>query len=174
MRLMTSFGFIGTPEQWWQFPLSEEGRSLFLELLSGWRDYNVEGRQRLRLAVRRLAALHSRDGRLRVEDRILDSAIALETMYDLPGSEITYKLRTRAAYFLGHDARERKDLFRQIGNFYAARSAIVHGPSGRRRRKIDLHEAGATGFEVGRSTLLRLLREGGAPDWDAVVRSAGE
>ena len=143
-------------------------------MLSGWRAYDGKGRERLRLAVRRLAASHSREGRLRVEDRILDSGIALETMYDLSGSEITYKLRTRAAYFLGHDARERRDLFRQIGNFYRARSAIVHGPSGKRRRKIDLHEAGATGFEVGRSTLLRLLREGGAPDWDAVALSAVE
>ena len=172
LRLMTSFGFIGTPEQWWQFPLSEEGRGLFLEMLSGWRAYDGKGRERLRLAVRRLAASHSREGRLHVEDRILDSAIALETMYDLSGPELTYKLRTRAAHFLGLDAQGRKDLFRRIGKFYRARSTIVHGPSA--RQTLDLRDAGATGFEIGRSTLLRLLRDGGAPDWDDVALSAGE
>ena len=174
LRLMTSFEFIGTPEEWWQFPLSEEGRDLFFEMMNGWRDYDGKGRERLRLAARRLAASHSREGRLHVEDGILDSAIALETMYDLSGSEITYKLRTRAAYFLGHNARERKDLFRRMGEFYRARSAIVHRPSGRRQRAVDLNEALATGFEVGRSTLLRLLRDGCAPDWNDIALSAGE
>lgn len=57
--------------------------------------------------IGRLAEALARDGRFAVEDRILDVAIALERMYELDGGEISHKLRTRAAWFIGADAESR-------------------------------------------------------------------
>ena len=50
-------------------------------------------------ALDRLAALSSRIGRFGMEDRILDTAIPLETMYSFDSSEITFKLATAPDIF---------------------------------------------------------------------------
>ena len=157
---------------WWQEnKLSENDAAIFLEMLEGWRGY-LGDRDRLGLALRRLAVLPSRTGRFGVEDRILDAAIALESMYSLDAPEITYKLGTRAGYFLGTNAKERIEIFDKVKKFYGARSALVHG-SGRERRRIDVWEALSQGLHLARETLLKLLRDGKTPDWDSFVMSAG-
>ena len=88
-------------------------------------------RDRLGLAIRRLGGLPSRIGRFGTEGRVLDTAIALETMYSLDASEITYKLETRAGYLLGTNGEERMKIFGKVKNFYNARSALVHGSRGK-------------------------------------------
>ena len=47
-----------------------------------------------------LAEALARTGRFQADDKILDVAIALERMYELDRSEISFKLKTRAACFL--------------------------------------------------------------------------
>ena len=173
IRFGWSSGLVASSEPWRTNPLSEEGTERFLELLNGWRRYKGR-REVLRIALRRLAASRSRSGRFIVEDRILDTAIALEMMYDLSGPEITHKLRTRAAFFLGKDTETRRGVFRKIGTFYDARSVVVHGSSRRSQAKIDLNRASVEGFDIGRSTLRKLLKEQHASDWNHVIMSAGE
>ena len=158
---------------WWrENQLSEDGARTFLELIRGWRTYQGD-RELLGLAIRRLAALPSRAGRFGTEDRLLDCAIALETMYNLDAPEITYKLQTRAGYYLGTNAEERMEIFDKVKDFYGVRSALVHGSRGRRRR-VDVGQALADGQRLARETLLALLRDGGAPDWTRLVMSASE
>ena len=158
---------------WWrENQLSEEGARTFLELIRGWQTYRGD-RELLGLAIRRLAALPSRAGRFGTEDRLLDSAIALETMYNLDAPEITYKLQTRAGYYLGTNAEERMEIFDKVRDFYDARSALVHGSRGRRRR-VDTGQALSDGRRLARETLLALLRDGGAPDWIRLVMSASD
>ena len=62
--------------------LSEAGADLLLEIIQLWKGYQGD-RDRLELAIGRLAALPSRTGKFETEDRLLDTAIALETMYNL-------------------------------------------------------------------------------------------
>lgn len=163
----------GWVNDWWrENVLSDDSAETFLEMIHDWRKYQGNRRQ-LGLAIRRLAASRSRVGRFGTEDRILDTAIALETMYDLRGSEITYKWETRAAYFLGKSAEERMEILHKVKDFYDARSAVVHGPRGRGRR-ISLEKALTDGFDIARGTLQKLLRNGEVPDWNSLVMSAGD
>ena len=107
-------------------------------------------------------------GRFAAEDRILDVAIALERMYELSGGEITYKMRTRASWFLGRDAEDRLRVMKSVASFYGVRSAIVHNrknkPSAERCR-----EAFDTGFEIAARTLFELLKDGPPGDWESLV-----
>ena len=158
---------------WWrENQLSVDGARTFLELIQRWQTFQGD-RELLGLAIRRLAALPSRAGRFGTEDRLLDTAIALETMYDLDAPEITYKLQTRAGYYLGTNAEERMEIFDKVRYFYGARSTLVHGSRGKGRR-VDVGQALSDGRRLARETLLTLLRDGRTPDWTCLVMSAGE
>ena len=118
--------------------------------------------------IGRLAEALARDGRFAVEDRILDVAIVLERMYELEGGEISHKLRTRAAWFLGADAESRVREIQAVKAFYEARSAIVH--SKKKRPAAEKQRAAfEKGFDVARRSLFRLLRDGPPNDWESLV-----
>ena len=72
--------------------------------------------------VGRLAEALARDGQFASEDRILDVAISLERMYELDQGEVSFKLKTRAACFLESDTEARLRVFKDVGEFYGARS----------------------------------------------------
>ena len=118
--------------------------------------------------VGRLGEALGRDGRFAVEDRILDVAIALEQMYELDGGEISHKMRTRVAWFLGADSESRLREMKAVKEFYEARSAIVHN---RKRKAVTQrqHVAFAKGFDIARRSLFKLLRQEPPDDWDALV-----
>ena len=82
-------------------------------MIRRWKGYQGN-RDSLELAIRRLAALPSREGRFGTEDRLLDTAIALEAVYSLDAPEITYKLGIRAARYLGTNGEERIQIFRKV------------------------------------------------------------
>ena len=105
-----------------------DGRELsdadvFLGLSQGW--YTYPGKSdAMTLAVRRLAASLSRPGgRFGREDRILDTAIALEVFY---GGTTGRKLSRRAAALLGAGPEEQTDIYDQARRFYNLWSDIVH------------------------------------------------
>ncbi len=118
--------------------------------------------------IARLSEALARRGRFAIDDKILDVAIALERMYDLDRGEIEFKLKTRAACFLEPGSESRLKVFKGIGEFYDARSSIVHKP-GRKRKKVDKEAAVGRGFDVARRSLLKLLSEGAPTDWNEIV-----
>ena len=124
-------------------------------------------------ALRRLASSVSRTGRFRVEDSVLDLSIALEMMYSID-NEMTYKLGTRAGYFLGSDAQERNRTFDIVRRLYDRRSDIVHG---RRTTREQLEQTSSEGLEVARDTILKLLRTEMTGDrqqfWNTLVMTGG-
>ena len=136
-------------------------------LLCVWAGYEQD-RNILDLAIRRLASSISRKGRFELADRILDIAVALEIMYKLEGPEITYKLATRTAYFVGADAEQRHDLFKKIRSFYEVRSSIVHRGMARTHTGT-FKNAADDGFELAYNTLSKLLDQGETPDWNKLV-----
>ena len=133
----------------------------------------AEGRNVGSYPLRRLASSVDRSGRFRLEDSILDLSIALEMMYGID-LELTYKLATRAGYFLRCDPTGRNEVFESVRRFYGVRSDIVHG---RQVNRQVLEQASTEGFEIGRETLFKLLRTeiDGNPDqyWNKLVMTGG-
>ena len=173
-------GFIA--DGWWEErDLSEVDAATFKKLVTGWvafhyhEDRQTEERNALELAIRRIASSFSRAGKMQLQDRILDYAIALEILYRLDSSELTYKLATRAAHLLKNtpdDPRDPMTTFEKITSFYDIRSAIVHGPTTKRRRKLgheDFERGCADGRDLVCDTLSELLRRGRFPDWKRLV-----
>ena len=89
-------------------------------------------------------------------------------MYQLEGSEISHKMRTRVAWFLGSDVESRLREMKAVKEFYEARSSIVHNPK-RNAVTQRQHDAFAKGFDIARRSLFKLLREEPPEDWDALV-----
>ena len=122
--------------------------------------------------VARLAEAAARSGCFAFDDRILDVAIALERMYELDHGEIVFKLKTRAACFLESDTASRTQVFRHVGRFYDARSAIIHNARKKQWSERDREEAFGKGFDIARRSLGKLLREGPPTDWNEIVIAA--
>lgn len=116
--------------------------------------------------IARLDEALARDGQFASEDKILDVAIALERMYQLDRSDISRKMQTRAALFLGDDDGSQ---MKTIKKFYNTRSDIVHNKRKRNSPESD-HKIFNEGFSIARRTLFKLLCEE-PPDWDKLVVS---
>ena len=143
----------------------DEARVLF-------RERNGTRFRRYEPIVARLAEAATRSGRFAVDDRILDVAIALERMYELDQGEIVFKLKTRAACFLESDTAGRTQVFKDVGRFYDARSAIVHSARSKRASAKKREAAFGKGFDIARRSLGKLLREGSPADWNEMVIAA--
>lgn len=118
--------------------------------------------------IAQLAEALARSGRFRIDDRILDVAMALERIYELDRDEISFKLKTRAACLLETGKEDRLRVFRDVSKLYDVRSAIIH-----KRKKQPSAEQKETvfnrGFDVARRSVVKLLRDGAPPDWNEVV-----
>ena len=120
--------------------------------------------------VSRLAEALARKGRFAADDKILDVAIALERIYEPDNPEVNFKLKSRGACFLEADTEGRKRVFKEIGKFYDARSAIVHRRKEKKKKRADRKkEMFDTGFKLARRSLVKLLDEGSPTNWDEVV-----
>ena len=120
-------------------------------------------------AIARLAEALARGGRFQADDKILDTALALERMYGADGAEITFKLKTMAACFLETGPDERLQVFRDVGQFYKVRSEIVHAKKKQQPSHKQKAEAFEKGLEIARKTVVKLLRDGLPPDWNEMV-----
>ena len=169
-------GYINT-EQWSQQELTPEHVDQMRELLCAWHRFAPNKRDAVELAISRLASSIQRErGRFRLQDRILDAAIALEVMYELESSEIRYKLATRAGCLLTDDPDERLDIFKQMTSFYDARSTIAHGDrrksrQNKRKPDGDPRTIADSGFVLACKTLRKLFELGDFPDWNKLVMS---
>ena len=113
-----------------------------------------------------------RDGRLARNDKVVDVAIALEGMYELPRWKKQRRLEGRVSGFLGADTEEAPRIRENIRMLYETRSDIIHGGS----REVSPLRKGAAfvaGFELARRSLFKLLRDGVPDNWDEVA-AAGE
>ena len=135
---------------------------------------NRQGTRYRRIApfVERLSEALGRDGRVAIRDKVVDVAIALEGMYDLPKRRKRRNLEKRVAGFLGTDADDRQRIMESIGNLYDARSVVVHSGSDD-ASPFKNRAVFVTGFDLARRSLFKLLREGVPENWD-LVGAAGE
>ena len=118
--------------------------------------------------VGRLAVALARDGRFAINDKVVDVAIALEGMYELPRWKKLRKLEDRVSGFLGTAAGEGPRVRENLQMLYETRSDIVHGGSGE-VSPLTKGAAFVTGFDLARRSLFKLLREGVPDNWDKVA-----
>ena len=141
----------------------------WLTCCAGKRDRSTE------LAIRRTAASFSiSGGRFGTEDRILDSAVALEALYGPCNEDITRKISRRAAWLLSESEGLCNVTLKQMKSFYRTRSKIVHGTVSKneQKRERELVGALASGRDLARRTLFALLDRGPInceSEWDALV-----
>lgn len=158
-------GFI--EDFWWRLlpaerTLDTKEVGILSELLCKWmKNHEIPNH-----AVRRLASSVSRKGQFWLHDSILDLSIALESIYQSDQTELSYKLATRAGYFLGSDPEQRKRIFNCVRKFYKVRSKIVHG---KETSTKELKETFEDGFALACNTLFKSLSTGYPCDWDKLV-----
>ncbi len=100
--------------------------NLAINIIAHYFQMNEHDRRILELAAFRLNRALTRPG---LADAAIEIAIAIEillTTNDNTPSEITHRLRTRAARFLGGNKTERQKTFDIVNNVYTARSGVVH------------------------------------------------
>ena len=149
--------------------MSQDDEGVLIELIHGWKAYKGASNT-LDIAIRKFAGSYYRTDMFQrnVEDAILDIATALEVLYQLDGPEITYKLATRAGWFIGTGPEDRLQTFEQVRSFYGVRSNLIH--RGSVPPKASLEQARNDGSELALKTLLELLRRGSLPgNWGRLV-----
>jgi len=167
----SSTGFVHS-DHWSKKELTRNETEDLRRRVHEWTRFDAGKLATLELAVSRLAASTQRGGgRLGVQDRILDLAIALEVMYQLKRSG-RYTLTTRAGHFLADEVDERLRMANQADSLYKMRNAIVHGNIEQTRDGYARMAATAeNGADLARETLWRLLDQGAFPDWDRLIMS---
>ena len=170
----SSTGFLHA-DHWTKKEVTGEHLNQLQDRLRAWPRFDANNRDTLELAVSRLASSIQRNrGRFWVQDRILDAAIALEMMYDLESTELSYKLATRAGHLLADETEKRVGVSRRMKSFYNARSNIAHGSRGKKKKngkRSNLEEIADSGSDLARKTLWKLLERGDFPDWERLVMS---
>jgi hypothetical protein len=90
-----------------------------------WKIYKKNTRSYLRNAI---DYYHRSLGDIRLEERLIDLMIALESLFSLEVSELRLRYSLRASFFLGAgQERETTSIFSNIYDLYDKRSKVVHG-----------------------------------------------
>lgn len=92
-----------------------------------WRDNKYQ------IAIRRFNMVYTRE---KLEDKILDLAIALEALFSKGPGDLRYKVSLRLSRLLENNPENREKIFEKTKKFYSQRSSIVHG----RRTEVNEHE----------------------------------
>jgi hypothetical protein len=148
-------------------PLPEAAAVEGSRLFSNWLGLSEERRMELRVPMQRLNSAMRRSSPV---DSAIDLGIVLESIFLRDGEGgLTFRLRVRAARWLGSTPEERKRLSATVGDLYKVRSKAVH--EGRVPDTIHHRETSELleeGYALTARALVALISKG-SPDWDAVT-----
>jgi hypothetical protein len=148
-------------------PLPEKDAVEASGLFSTWVGLTEERKAELRVPMQRLNSAMRRSNTV---DSAIDLGIALESIFlgdEL--DELSFRLRVRAARWLGATPDERGKLSTLIRELYAARSRAVHrGQVPDMIKNRPTAELLEEGYGLTATALVALIRSGD-PDWDAVT-----
>jgi len=148
-------------------PLPEKDAVEASRLFSTWVGLTEGRKAELRVPMQRLNSAMRRPS---LVDSAIDLGIALESIF-LPDGRgaLTFRLRVRAARWLGSTPGERRRLSAVVGDLYAVRSKAVHeGRVPDRVHRRETRELLEEGYELTARALVALISKGD-PDWDAVT-----
>ena len=147
---LSSSGFsVWHPGPQYQLEESEAGpvRALF-ETVTRFEDLHSDKFRNIALALRRFSSIYDRHP---ADDRVVDAIIAIEALLKID-SELSFRLAFRTAGILAAHDNERIAIFREMRDYYDARSRIVHGGTLKRKQEALLRSD-----EPLRNTVRRLL-----------------
>ena len=109
----------------------------------------------------------------RLDDRIIDLAIAFDCMYlHNLRDELRYRLGLRVAYHLGGDLQDRRNYSARMRKLYDARSDAVHSGTANSANKnkfdalVDLLQETQEWYRQG---VRRIIAAGRLPDWEEMI-----
>ena len=111
-------------------------------------------------AIHRFAEALSRDGQFANQDRVLDVAIVLERIFRPPEKKtISVFLQDEAAALLSHSEEEGNCIKADVKRLYDTRSAIIHGPTDAKKRRLhrELEKAWKDGARIARASLIKMM-----------------
>ena len=138
------------------------------ELFARWKTMNESEKSKIRVPMERLNKSIRRSSQV---DSAIDLGIVLEALFldDDNTAELSYRLQTRAAMWLGKNLSERKRIASSLKQLYDCRSKAVHTgkllPEYKGKSTDQILE---NGFNLAATGIKRYLLEG-KPDWDTVV-----
>jgi hypothetical protein len=112
-------------------------------------------RPQCELAIERLNL-----GRRRISagNKAIEAGICLEALLGSDSNtEITYKLRLRAALLLSSDLNKRREISKAVNELYNLRSATVHGNSVKTKDVAKNNSCAALGLEICGQVLRRIV-----------------
>ena len=111
-------------------------------------------------------------------DNMIDLGIAFEALYlsDIDASaELSFRLRLRAAWYLGKDKGHREELMKDLNKIYEWRSKSVHTgkiPNKTKRTSFtdeEVREFIEKSQDLCRQSIIKILEEGKFPDWNNLI-----
>ena len=151
----------------------EEAKRLYKKLVK----FKSDDRARLRIAIHRWMKSKTREAPI---DQIIDLGIAFEALYvpDGRSGEVTFKLRVRAAWYLGQDQEDRSDLLTKFRDIYEARSNAVHNGRLDRTVKFGGDRPTASEFIVEvqklcHDSIMKVIEREKFPNWNSVIIGEG-
>lgn len=112
------------------------------------------------------------------EDKIIDLAIALESLYlseITEPTELAFRLRLHAALFLEKDRMQQKKLMKDFSQIYAWRSSVVHnGKLPNKTKNTPFTQKEVMEFidkaqDLCQKSILKILEDGKFPDWNDLI-----
>ena len=111
-------------------------------------------------------------------DKMIDLGIAFEALYlsDISETtELSFRLRLRAAWFLGKGKKHRKELMKDFSQIYEWRSKPVHTgrlPNKTKRTPFtqkEINEFIKKAQDLCRKSIIKILEDGEFPDWNNLI-----
>lgn len=111
-------------------------------------------------------------------DKIIDLGIAFEALYlsDISEpTELAFRLRLRASWFLGKDKAHREKLMKDFNKIYEWRSKSVHtGKLPKKTKKTpftseEVEEFITRAQGLCRESIMKILEDGEFPDWNDLI-----
>lgn len=116
------------------------------------------------------------------EDKIIDLAIALESLYlsDIPQpTELSFRLRLHAARYLRKEIEDRDELMKDFNKIYEWRSSVIHNgklPKKGKKKKKSYTQEEISEFikktqDLCQESIVKVLEGGAFPDWKCLILS---
>ena len=155
----------------------EEAKRLYkiLTNLNTLTNLDLESQEILQIAIERWIKSHTYQ---KPVDKMIDLAIALEAIYlsDIKETtELAFRLRLRASWYLGGNKAHRKDLMKNFNKIYEWRSKAVHkGKIPNKTKKIPFTEKEVIEFvkeaqKLCSDSIMKILEDGKLPDWNDMI-----
>ena len=155
--------------------ISEAQISTIKRLYEALVNLDPDTREKLQIAIDRWIKSKAGDNPV---DKMIDLGIAFEAIYlsDISETtELSFRLRLRAAWYLGKKARHRNELMKDFSQIYEWRSKVVHtGKLPNKTKKTpftqqEIEEFVKKAQDLCQKSIMKILEEQEFPNWSSLI-----